>query len=100
MVNIEKKIISFSTCINCNKKFSQSEIEASHEIKKGKDATLVHINCKKCDSSMLMGLVSGKGMGIVGVATDLTATDVIKHYDKKRITTDELIELSDVINSI
>jgi hypothetical protein len=100
MLKTDKKLIAYTTCINCNKRFGLQEIDASRQIKKTGDSILVHITCNRCQSSMLLGLVNGKVAGIIGLATDLCNNDIERMINNQRITSDELINLSDVINGI
>jgi hypothetical protein len=62
------------------------------------DAHLVHIQCATCGSSIVALILSSSvGLTSVGLITDLTGDDVLHFKDVGRVTSDEVIELHNLL---
>lgn len=62
-------------------------------VEEREDAQLLHIQCHKCQSSMVALIVSGQmGLTSVGLITDLTSDDVERFKDAQAITQDQVLE--------
>lgn len=98
------EILSFILhCPVCGNKYSadQTSVIESREGDRYGSATMqVHTDCERCKSSVVFNIsVEGPEIFSVGMVTDLTSTDAKKFRDKGYITTDEVIEFHDFLET-
>jgi len=81
------KVISY--CPTCNAR--HNPVEAKILAEKA-DAHLVYVKCRQCQSAVL-AVVSVGDLGVtsIGLATDLSAEDVIKFKNHSAISCDDVI---------
>jgi len=89
------RVISY--CPLCNSHYNPSQAKVLEE-KDG--AHLIHVECKKCDSSIVAVIITG-GIGVssVGLITDLTSDDVIKFKNQDPVTDDDVIEAYEIVKN-
>lgn len=62
-------------------------------VEEKEDAQLVHIECRKCQSSIVALIVNGQlGLTSVGLITDLSSEDVENFKDAQPLTEDDVFE--------
>lgn len=62
------------------------------------DAHLMHVECRKCGSSIVaLVLAGGLGISSVGLITDLTSEDVLKFKNTRDVRSDDVIELHEIL---
>jgi hypothetical protein len=63
------------------------------------EAQLVHIQCRRCESSIVALLVNGQlGLTSVGLITDLTSSDVERFKDASPITEADIFQAFEEFN--
>jgi hypothetical protein len=73
-----------SRCPLCSDQFQPFQASIVEE---KEEAQLVHIQCRKCQSSIVALIVNGQlGMTSVGLITDLTSADVERFKDAHPVT--------------
>lgn len=89
------KLIAY--CPLCNTQYNPLMAKILEE---RDEAHLIHIECRKCGSSIVALVLSG-GLGVssVGLVTDLTSDDVIKFKDTRDVSSDDVIELHELLAS-
>lgn len=89
------RLISY--CPLCNTHYNPL---AAKVLDEREDAHLIHIECRKCGSSIVaLVLTGGLGISSVGLVTDLTSDDVIRFKDARTILSDEVIDLYECVHS-
>lgn len=77
------------SCPLCNAKYEPEEASLIWESQTG---YLFHVDCRRCGSSILAAVVTGKmGINSIGLVTDLTRQDVQKLREAKAVSADDLI---------
>lgn len=62
------------------------------------DAHLIHIECRKCGSSIVaLVLTGGLGMSSVGLVTDLTGDEVLKFRTRENIQADDVLTVHEAL---
>ena len=80
-----------SSCPVCRTRYHSAELQVLDE---RHDAQLVHLRCRKCQSSVLAVIrASQLGISSVGVVTDLSGDDVLKFRRQPVITGDDVLDL-------
>lgn len=86
-----------STCPLCNTQYNPLSAKV---LEQRDDAHLVHIQCRRCESSIVAVVVmGGVGVSSVGLITDLTSDDVLRYKDKDSMTDDDLLSLYQEVSS-
>ncbi|MEK7644064.1 MAG: hypothetical protein AAB390_02055 [Patescibacteria group bacterium] len=86
-----------SRCLVCVKKFGNQKFRI---IEKRESERLLHIVCPHCRHAMLVSVgISGGGVLVIGSVTDLSLNDVRFLLARGRITEDELLAGSALINN-
>lgn len=66
---------------------------AAKILEEREDAHLIHIECRRCSSSIVaLILTGGIGVSSVGLITDLTSDDVLKFKDADDITANDVLD--------
>ncbi|OGY52227.1 MAG: hypothetical protein A2951_01155 [Candidatus Buchananbacteria bacterium RIFCSPLOWO2_01_FULL_56_15] len=87
------KIVSH--CPVCGSSYSPLEARVLAE---KSDAHLVHIRCRTCQTAVLAVIMSSSiGVSSIGLITDLSSDDVLKFQDAAPVTTDDVIELHQLL---
>lgn len=82
-------------CPICDKKYNT---ESAKLFSKKENINLVHIICDSCQSAMInMILIVGQGLSSVGMVTDLSFEDAKRIFEKKPITLDDAIMISELL---
>lgn len=80
-----------STCPLCNTQYNPLSAKVLEE---REDAHLVHIQCRRCESSIVAVVVmGGVGVSSIGLITDLTSEDVLRFKDVDALSGDELLAM-------
>jgi hypothetical protein len=95
----ERNLMLYSGCIYCSHHFTAEEMDRATLFQNDIGNKMVYIQCKKCQTSSILTTVKQENAGLVGIITDLNDQD-LKKISNKKITTDEVLELSDAINKI
>ena len=78
-------------CPICNLRYDPLEAKILEE---GKNAHLVYIHCRHCQSAILAVIVTNNlGVSSVGLITDLNGEDVLRFKKAKPISCDDVIEV-------
>lgn len=78
-----------SYCPICNTHYNPL---AAQVLEERDDAHLIHIECRKCSSSIVaLVLTGGLGISSVGLVTDLTGDEVLKFRQKENIKVDDVL---------
>lgn len=86
-----------SYCPLCNTQYNPL---SARIVEERDDAHLIHIKCKKCNSSIVaLVLSSGVGISSVGLITDLSEEDVIRFKDGNRVNNDDVLNLYSLLRS-
>lgn len=80
------------SCPVCSEPYAEKRTAVIDE---GKETITLHIDCAKCQSSILLAVNPGlKGLvTTVGIPTDITKNDLAKIKKVSRITSDDVLEL-------
>ncbi|MBU0706904.1 hypothetical protein KKG41_00855 [Patescibacteria group bacterium] len=88
------RLISY--CPLCNTQYNPLSAKVLEE---KDDAHLVHINCKKCNSSIVaLILSSALGVSSVGLLTDLSGEDALRFKKSSRVNDDDVINLYSLLH--
>jgi len=83
-------------CPICNLRYDPLEARVLEE---GKNAHLLHIRCRHCQSAILAVIVTNNlGVSSVGLVTDLKGEDVLRFKKAKPISCDDVIEVHQFLN--
>lgn len=94
---LQESIKLMRFCPLCKNEFGE---EAVRILEQNNAMNLLHITCPRCLGAMLaLVLITNLGMSSVGVMTDLDADDVIKLYNKKSISEDDLFDFHYFVKS-
>lgn len=89
------RLISY--CPLCNTHYNPMSAKV---IEEQEDAHLIHIECRKCSSSIVaLVLTGGLGISSVGLVTDLTSDDVLRFKNAQSVSTDDVIDLFERVTS-
>lgn len=84
-----------TTCPICNTQYNPV---AAKIVEEREQAHLIHIQCKNCGSSIVaVIMIGGLGISTVGLICDLTSDDVFKFKDSKRVSTDDVISIHQIL---
>ncbi len=80
-----------STCPVCNARYHSAELRILEE---RSDAQLVHVQCRKCRSSVLAVVLANQlGISSVGLVTDLSGEDVLKFRRQPVVSADDVLDV-------
>lgn len=80
-----------SKCPLCSERYQPFQASILEE---KADAQLVHITCRKCQSSVVALIVDGHlGLTSIGLITDLSSHDVERFKEASAITEEQLFEV-------
>lgn len=83
-----------SACPICNARYHAAELKILDE---HNDAQLVHITCRKCQSSVVaVVLVNPLGVSSIGLVTDLSGEEVLKFRQMSAISSDDVLDVHQV----
>ncbi len=84
-----------SRCPFCSAEYDLDEAKVIGE---EDEATMVYVTCDRCESS-IVAMVAMTGLGIVslGLVTDMTAEDTKIFFDKKAVSSNELLEIYELL---
>lgn len=89
------KLISY--CPICNNRYEQVEAKI---IEERDESYLVHLKCRRCQSSVLALITAGAlGLTSVGLITDLASQEVIKFREQPNVSADDAISLHQFLNN-
>ena len=79
-------------CPICNKKFSSSDASA---IKGEEDMRILYVECGKCASSVVLGVVKNVPglVTTVGMLTDMNKVDIERMHKLSPLTADDVLEM-------
>lgn len=81
------RLISY--CPLCNTHYN---LLAAKILEERDEAHLIHIQCKKCQSSIVaLVLTNGLGVSSVGLVTDLTGEDAQKFVSSPKVSIDDVL---------
>jgi transcription elongation factor Elf1 len=84
-----------SSCPLCGAKYTQ---ECASIIEENKSAFLIHVQCQKCQSSVVSTMTRGQvGVSSVGLITDLTSDDVAKFHREQPLDSEDVLDLHDFL---
>jgi hypothetical protein len=87
------KMVSY--CPLCETHYNPMEARIIEE--RG-DAHLIHIQCQKCRSLIIVLLnTSQNGVSSVGMITDLTAEDVLRFKESKVVSCDDVLDFHQIL---
>ncbi len=79
---------------------SAYEVKDAKLFNSNEAAALVHLTCLKCQSYFVaMVVLLKQGVSSVGMVTDLSFEDVKRLYRREPLTTDEIIEAHELLES-
>lgn len=80
-----------SVCPSCGAKYNITQAKILEERENGH---LLHIQCKKCKSSVVSLILSNNyGVSSVSLVTDLSSEDVLKFKDREPVTPDDILDV-------
>lgn len=80
-----------SSCPICSARYHAAELRVLDE---RRDAQLIHIRCRKCQSSVLAVVLANQlGISSVGLVTDLTEDDVRRFRNQPVISEDDVLDV-------
>ncbi len=84
-----------SRCPFCSAEY---DLDGAKVIGEQEDSTVVYVTCSECESS-IVAVVAMSGLGIVslGLVTDMTSEDTSRFFAGKRITSDELLNIYEIL---
>jgi hypothetical protein len=84
-----------TTCPICNTQYNPV---AAKIVEEREGAHLIHIQCRHCGSSIVaLVLIGGLGVSSVGLICDLTPEDVSKFKNSKEVSTDDVIDIHQLL---
>lgn len=87
------RLISY--CPLCNTHYNPLAAEILEE---RDDAHLIHVECRKCGSSIVaLVLTGGVGVSSVGLVTDLSGEEVLKFRSRDTIRVDDVLAMHSVL---
>lgn len=82
------RLISY--CPICNTHYNPL---AAQVLEERDDAHLIHVECRKCGSSIVaLVLTGGIGISSVGLVTDLTGEEVLKFRKRESVRCDDVLD--------
>ena len=89
------KLISY--CPLCESSYSPQSAQVLGE---KDDSHLLHIQCGQCSNAIIaLVLISTAGISSVGLVTDLCFNEVDRFKGSEAVTTDDVIEMHDILQS-
>ncbi len=89
------RVVSY--CPVCNTPYNPLSAKILDE---KEDAHLLHIQCKKCGSSIVaLVLASGLGISSIGLLTDLTDDDAIRFKKGFRISANDILDIYESLHN-
>lgn len=89
------KLISY--CPLCESSYSP---QAAQVLGEKDDSHLLHIQCGQCSNAIIaLVLISSAGISSVGLVTDLRFDEVDRFKEAEVVTTDDVIEMHDILQS-
>jgi len=84
-------------CPLCSNKYNPENLQILEE---EAVSFLAHLTCSKCSSNLIVRVMVSP-QGLVGTAsvTDLTAGEVIRFRNEKTLSANEILDLTELINS-
>jgi hypothetical protein len=85
-----------SRCPFCSAEY---DLDGAQVVGEQEDATMVHVNCDKCESSTV-AMVAMTGLGIVnlGLVTDMNLADTKQFFAEKNLSSNELLEIYEALH--
>lgn len=91
MMNPNENIRVVSYCTLCNTQYNPVSARIIEE-KEG--AHLIHIQCRKCGSSIVALIMAGAmGISSIGLLTDLSSDDAVRIKNGEPVTSDDVLLL-------
>jgi len=86
-----------SRCPFCSAEY---DLEGAKIIGEEEDSTMIYVTCSECESS-IVAIVAMSGLGIIslGLVTDMTAEDTKRFADAKNVSSDELLNIYELLKS-
>lgn len=89
------KLISY--CPLCESRYNPMEARL---LEQEEDSHLLHVQCKKCRSSILVLLMASQsGVSSVGMVTDLTPEDVLRLREGEPVSVDDVLEIHQALEA-
>jgi hypothetical protein len=86
-----------AVCSICSNRYNPMEAKIVLE---NSNTHLIHIKCRNCQSSTIAVIMaSNLGISSVGLVTDLEADDIIKFLKARPISSNEILEIHQSLNS-
>lgn len=83
------RLISY--CPICNTHYNPL---AAQVLEERDDAHLIHVECRKCGSSIVaLVLTGGIGISSVGLVTDLSGEEVLKFRNRESVRADDVLAM-------
>lgn len=91
----DENIHLVTRCPFCSAEY---DLDGAQVIGEENDATMVYITCSDCESS-IVAIVAMSGLGVVslGLVTDMTIADTKRFAGKEQVTSDELLEVYELL---
>jgi len=94
---LDESLKVIATCPVCQNKY---EAQAVKIVEQQSDAYVLHINCSKCNSSVLAYAVqTPMGVTTIGLLTDLQAPEVKRFLRQNAISEDDVLSVYETIHS-
>ncbi len=94
---LDESLKVIAICPVCQNKYEPQAIKI---VEQQSDAFVFHINCGKCNSSVLAYAVqTPMGVTTIGLLSDLQATEVKKFLRQNAITEDDVLQVYETIHS-
>ncbi|MBI3120102.1 MAG: hypothetical protein HYZ08_00640 [Candidatus Kerfeldbacteria bacterium] len=86
-----------SNCPLCNTAYNPNSARILEE---RDDAHLLHIQCRRCESSIVALIVmGGVGVSSIGLITDLSSDDVLQFKQGRPVSVDDVLDLYRAVSS-
>jgi transcription elongation factor Elf1 len=94
---LDESLKVIATCPVCQNKY---ESQAVKIVEQQADAYVLHINCSKCNSSVLAYAVqTPMGVTTIGLLTDLQSVEVKRFLRQAAISEDDVLRIYEAIHS-
>lgn len=95
MKQFQDQLKIISSCPVCNSRNFAAQIKIINE---SEDAHLLHIQCKKCKSCVLvLVMMDQQGLSSVGFLTDLNSQEIFKFSHGHEVNADDVLNLVDLL---
>jgi len=96
-MQIDDNMQFVSRCPFCSAEY---DLDGAKVIGEEDESTVVYVTCTSCESS-IVAIVAMSGFGLVslGLVTDMTEQDTKRFFDSESVSSNDLLDLYELLNS-